>query len=930
MGSGMMKAWRAIIVAAAVAALAGCAAGPSPHSQSAILTTQLQSDIAPAPPQDPRSLLTLDQISPPPRFPDAPPQTQPSGPPPIESLALYAAARDAMFDHQPDTAVRFLNQAIKLDSDSFELYRSLGEALLSQDQRPTAQSVAAFEHAVALHPGDLRLRALLGSQYATLGDFDRAMYHLRLAMETPQYQSDDVAASAVDLLLARLLQQQGFDRASLDQYQVLLHRLATAGPDLRDDPELGLLVSDPTLLFVDIARLFEKAGRWDLALRAYGRSAEADPSNFELQSKVVQMLRNLGRTDEAVRKAADVVMRFDASSDSMQLLRSVLQNRGGNASVADVLLKLHAQRPGDHAILFALVEALKDQDRQDQAESLLREAAAADPVDDDLARKLLDLYLQRNDVSDAARLLTLHIAANPDSTGEFSGYWDELQRPLRTNALRLSTLQMIEVPPAARAAKLYLESELAQEWKRDALERSTLQQAVAIEPPFAPAYRQEVINIWGRPDWDDAQKQEGCECLARTAEAAGDAALAAEVRGLSDQQQGKFDAALARFNDANQLGDHSPELELTEAAVDEHDKEDSRAEQILWRLVSDHSQYDSAWSALFELYLQNQSPDEARKVLVQWLNANPGSIDARVLQAEVTAQEGDLSSAQDLLLKLFNDHPDSDDVIAALVAIYRRADQLDPFIVRLEDMRSRHPSNRTVVQWLVELYAREGRTAEADRVLDQTRAAVGNDPDLLYQLAHLYDLLDQKGACEDVLQQVVALDPSHAGASNDLGYTWADEGRNLDKAEALIRVAVAAEPDNQSFLDSLGWVLYKRGKFAESAENLQMAIGPAALPDPVVLDHYGDVLWRLGEWNAAVKQWQRSLDRLDQEDGDREDLKQLRLELITKLDAQRQGRTVDPAPLGATTRPSNPTTRPVAIQTNTTQMDPSRTDTTQR
>ena len=60
------------------------------------------------------------------------------------------------------------------------------------------------------------------------------------------------------------------------------------------------------------------------------------------------------------------------------------------------------------------------------------------------------------------------------------------------------------------------------------------------------------------------------------------------------------------------------------------------------------------------------------------------------------------------------------------------------------------------------------------------------------------------------------MDPRHAAASNDLGYTWADEGKNLDGAERLVRVAVDAEPDNQSFLDSLGWVLYKRSKFSEA------------------------------------------------------------------------------------------------------------------
>ena len=48
--------------------------------------------------------------------------------------------------------------------------------------------------------------------------------------------------------------------------------------------------------------------------------------------------------------------------------------------------------------------------------------------------------------------------------------------------------------------------------------------------------------------------------------------------------------------------------------------------------------------------------------------------------------------------------------------------------------------------------------------------------------------------------------------NNDLGYLYAEQGKNLEKAETMIRKAVADEPENSAYLDSLGWVLFKRGK----------------------------------------------------------------------------------------------------------------------
>src|SRR5207253_10726443 len=124
------------------------------------------------------------------------------------------------------------------------------------------------------------------------------------------------------------------------------------------------------------------------------------------------------------------------------------------------------------------------------------------------------------------------------------------------------------------------------------------------------------------------------------------------------------------------------------------------------------------------------------------------------------------------------------------------------------------------------------RLPDASRVLDAARSAVGNDPDLLYYLAHLYERVEQKQTCERMLEQVLQIDPRHAAANNDLGYMWSDEGRELDKAERMIRIALAEEPDNESFLDSLGWVLYKRGKFAEARDYFEQAVAPASFPDP--------------------------------------------------------------------------------------------------
>jgi predicted Zn-dependent protease len=874
--------FRSVFILALAFSVCGCASSPP----------VIVGKVLPPPPADPKASLTLEQIPPPVTLPDPRPATQPDAPVPIEALALYAAARDAMLDSHPLAAVDILRRAIALDPDSYDLYRAMGEARLSAANQPNREEIDAFEKAAALHPDNLRLQALIGAQSAALGLADKALLHLRLAVQTTDYQTDDVAAAAVDLLLARILELEGYDRAALDRYQSLMDRLANPTYDLRSDPELGSLAERPQPLMLEVAALYEKQGRWADALSIEQPLAASDPSNFGLQAATVRMLSNLGRADDALHQAADIVMRFDGSSDAVQLLKDVC--RAQNLDLVRALSRLRAEHPNDPALLLALTEALIDEGRLPEAQALLQTA----PIDRQIAAKLFDLYLRRGQTAAAARLLAEYLAAHPDALADVEPWWSALTDTSRPNSLRLIALQKVDVEPDAVAAKNYLVWRLASAWRRDSVAHVALETSVHSGGVFAPAFRQLVIDDWAREDWDAARKQAASEEIARLAEQRQQPALAAELRGLAAQRNKQPVQALAFFQRAISLGSTSSSLMLTYAAALHDNNRDAECEQVLLRLTQEQPLNDDAWEGLFQFYLAQKAVDPARRVLAQWLAADPASVSARVLEADLTAQDGNLSDAENMLLKLFADHSDNRDIIVLLVNLGRRTGHLDQFIGQLEQLRRREPGNLAVTEWLAEIYVAQGRAADAAGVLDDARRSAAGDPDLLYSIAHLYELVDQKQTEENVLSQVVMLDPANASASNDLGYTWADQGRNLPRAESLIRVAVAQEPDNQSFLDSMGWVLYKQGRYTEAVGYFQQALGPATQPDPVVLDHFGDVLYRLGRADDAAAQWQRSLAGLDQESPDREDLQTLRLSVLKKLSQRKENQPVSVAPIG--------------------------------
>jgi tetratricopeptide (TPR) repeat protein len=865
---------------------------------------------APHDPNDP-AWLALDQIQPAPVLPE-PKRSPTTRQAPLEALQLYAQAHAALIGGrgQRQGAINMLEKAVAIDPDSPELWEELGNAYGAGS---ADKAMAAWNKSLELDPDNQTLQEKVGRQFIIRNKLDQALHHLRLATQTTDYNEDNEAAAVTDFFLARTLQRKGYSRAALETYARLVKRIEHPTIAVRGNPELMGLLTQPELLYGEIGELYQGAGDYDEAVRAFALAVERAPENWDYQSKLARALVKAGRAADARRLVEELIGRFRANKDSLGLLHEVYRDLGAEGQIVGVLAALHEKEPKDRSLLFALADALDGAGRSRDSGKLLLDALRREPGDAEVLRRLFDFYEKHEDLEGAARLLVTALADEPDSLRGLSPLWSELLQPHRRNRLRIPFLQKLEVPRRAEAAKLFWVSRLADFWNRDALARSAIEQGASIRPAFAPVMRLLVADYWGRPDWDEKQKIDACAALAADVKAQGNAALSAEIEGMSLlRQKGKSEQAAQKLEDSIKLGNKSIEVQLTQAMALLDAGKDERGEALLWKIVSDVPNHEEAYGALFRYYLDQSQPPKAVSVLAKWLQADPGNVQARVLRATLMFQAGRPEAAESELLALFRDDPDDPLVLGALYRYYNDSRRLDEYITKLEEQRKKHPDHREAVEQLVMIYHEHKRLPDALRVLESAKEAAAGDPDLLYYLSGVYGRIDQKQTQEQMLGRVVELDPAHPGASNDLGYTWADEGKNLARAEALIRVAVEAEPDNQSYLDSLGWVLYKRGKFAEALTYFERAIGPAARPDPVVLDHMGDVLYRLSRPSDAVKRWKRAEDRL-KEMGEiarrRDDLKSLSLKLKQKLDQAGKAQPVEVAPViegpGAGTQAKN-------------------------
>ena len=149
----------------------------------------------------------------------------------------------------------------------------------------------------------------------------------------------------------------------------------------------------------------------------------------------------------------------------------------------------------------------------------------------------------------------------------------------------------------------------------------------------------------------------------------------------------------------------------------------------------------------------------------------------------------------------------------------------------------------------------------------------------------------QWASAEADFKRALELSPEQAHVLNYLGYSWIDQGVNLDEGMKMIRRAVDQRPDDGYIVDSLGWAYYRIHNYEEAVKHLERAV-ELKPEDPTINDHLGDAYWKVGRTLEATFQWAHARDLKPEPD----DLKKIVEKLRTGLDRRgaagrnRQGR----------------------------------------
>jgi tetratricopeptide (TPR) repeat protein len=169
------------------------------------------------------------------------------------------------------------------------------------------------------------------------------------------------------------------------------------------------------------------------------------------------------------------------------------------------------------------------------------------------------------------------------------------------------------------------------------------------------------------------------------------------------------------------------------------------------------------------------------------------------------------------------------------------------------------------------------------RGVDSIPNPTRNNWTLFYFRGICFERDKQWPKAEADLKKALELYPDQPHVLNYLGYSWVDQGTNLDEGMRMIKRSVEQRPDDGYIVDSLGWAWYRLGKYDEAVKQLEHAVELKPV-DPTINDHLGDAYWRVGRTLEAKFQWSHAKDLKPEDDE------------LKKIDAKIQNGLTDAAP----------------------------------
>ena len=258
------------------------------------------------------------------------------------------------------------------------------------------------------------------------------------------------------------------------------------------------------------------------------------------------------------------------------------------------------------------------------------------------------------------------------------------------------------------------------------------------------------------------------------------------------------------------------------------------------------------------LLAEQKQFDKARQLFDKILETKPGWDQVRFHLGRVLREQGKPDEAEKEFNKIEKGQPSYINSRVVLTLMFLNTKDFAKSLKYIDEAIEVEPKDPEIFHIkgsiLEELY----RYTEA---INEYNKGLGFAPDnvkLMYSLGNSYEKSAMRTLSLSTMEKILKEKPDDASAMNFIGYTLAIMGKDMDRAEKLVRKALEIKPDDGYIADSLAWVLFKAGKVDEALKYLEKA-SQKVKGDPIIAEHLGDVLAARNRLNEAREAYQKSL-----------------------------------------------------------------------
>ncbi len=534
---------------------------------------------------------------------------------------------------------------------------------------------------------------------------------------------------------------------------------------------------------------------------------------------------NMGATESGANAHDSVT--FD-QSPVFNILAGEFYGRDKNYDQAATHYAAVAENSNDPALLERAIQAAIFADRFDLAQTLAEQLREVSPDSARAAAVMMVSSLELGQTEQADRALNQWLESDSGNVEKiFNETGQYLQKSLDRDRAVDYTHHLAERFPQQYEAQVVV-AKLALSFGEMTLAREAANRAMSLRPDETMAY--DLAMVIANRSGDVGQAIRVLEKAHNRFPDEG-----RYTSGLIEARMaaGREDAALAMLERSLETQPSDPELLRNLSLFAFRMERPDLAELALSRLEGLPGQSDLVHLIRGRVALQEANLSEAESAL-----------------SRVSARSEHYANAQVLLAGARVDQGEGDAAVRGLEAALL-SDEID------------EADQQQLMLALASTLSEIGRFEESLEITDQALDAWPDANDFRLQKSMTLFALDESGSAISVLRELVERDPEHAPALNALGYTLADENRNLDEAEDLIDRALRIDPDNPAYLDSLGWLKYRQGEIEPALKALRNAYRRA--PNAEIGAHLGEVLWADGQRDRAIDIWQEVL-KLDSSD----------------------------------------------------------------